>query len=103
MVWKTLRFIGGLVVGLGLSAASGADTPIHFGGVPAELAISEVSPHTLRVQLLPLDDNEHTLEPVPSTVLVPFPSTEKLRARSLLAVKELEAGRLRLTVRPRPL
>src|SRR5882724_3774758 len=60
-----------------------ASTPIRFAGQNAELVLSEVSERTLRIELLPLDERERPRPPTPSAVLVPFPSTEKLRARQV--------------------
>jgi alpha-glucosidase/alpha-D-xyloside xylohydrolase len=78
-------------------------SPIRFAGHDAELVLSEISERTLRVGLFPLDDQGHSRPPTPSTVLVPFPSNEKLRARWLTGAKELRAGRLRVTVKTQPL
>jgi alpha-glucosidase/alpha-D-xyloside xylohydrolase len=77
--------------------------PIRFAGLDVELALSEVSERTLRVEVAPLDAAGRPCAGTPSTVLVPFPSTEKLRARELASDKEIGAGRLRVTVRARPL
>jgi alpha-glucosidase/alpha-D-xyloside xylohydrolase len=91
-------------VGLTLSARTlAAGTPIRFAGQNAELVLSEVSEWTLRVELLPVDDQVSSRPPMPSTVLVPFPSTEKLRARQMTGTKDLRAGRLRVTVKTQPL
>ncbi len=89
---------------LSLSARTfAASIPIHFAGQNAELVLSEVSERTLRVELFPFDEQGRSRPPQRSTVLVPFPSTEKLRARQMTGVKELRAGRLRVTVKTQPL
>src|SRR6266508_2552741 len=80
-----------------------AATPIRFAGQNAELVLSEVSERTLRIELFPFDEQGHSRPPSPSTVLVPFPSTEKLRARLLAGAKEIRSGRLRVTVKTQPL
>jgi alpha-glucosidase/alpha-D-xyloside xylohydrolase len=77
--------------------------PIRFAGQNAELALSEVSERTLRIELAPLDEQGRPRPAAPSTVLVPFPSTSQWRARELDGEKVLRAGRLRVTVRPLPL
>ena len=84
---------------------AGADAvgPIRFAGVPAELTVSEVSERTVRLQLASLDDAGRPRSATPSTVLVPFASTEKLRVRELSSDKELSVGRLRLLIKPQPL
>src|SRR6202007_2072544 len=41
--------------------------------------------------------------PVPSTVLVPFSSTEKLRTRESKRQEEVRVGQLRVTINPKPL
>ena len=80
-----------------------ASTPIRFAGQDAELVLSETSERTLRVELFPVGEQGHSRPPTPSSVLVPFPSTEKLRARRLTGAKELRAGRFRVTVKTQPL
>src|SRR5947207_15403350 len=89
---------------LTLSArAFAAATPIRFAGQNAELVLSEVSERTLRVELFALDEHGRSRPAEPSTVLVPFASTEKLRARQMSGSKELRAGRLRVSVKTLPL
>ena len=83
--------------------AAPAATPIRFGGNEAELTLSEVSERTLRVQLSPLDQQSQPRPGAPSTVLVPFPTVEKLRIRKLTGQKDFRLGRLQVTVRPQPL
>jgi alpha-glucosidase/alpha-D-xyloside xylohydrolase len=80
-----------------------ADTQIRFANAPAELTISEISEHTVRLELTPLDEQGKTGAPPPSTVLVRFASKERFRARSLSRTTEVRAGRLRLQVQPSPL
>src|SRR6266542_3662499 len=80
-----------------------AAAPIRFAGQNAELVLSEVSERTLRIELFPFDEQGRSRPPQRSTVLVPFPSTEKLRSRQLTGAKELRAGRLRVTVKTQPL
>jgi alpha-glucosidase/alpha-D-xyloside xylohydrolase len=88
-----------LAVGLPLVAGE-----IRFAGKKAELIISEASERMVRVQLLPLDPQGRIQEPtVSSTVLVPFSSTEKLRARELGAERSLHAGKLQLSIKTSPL
>jgi alpha-glucosidase/alpha-D-xyloside xylohydrolase len=67
------------------------------------LTISEVSERTLRIELAPLDEQGTPYAPRPSTVLVPFASVEKFRARDLSQAKEFRAGQLRVAVNPHPL
>ncbi len=80
-----------------------ASTPIRFAGQNAELVLSEVSERTVRVELFALDEQGRSRLPTPSTVLVTFPSSEKLRARQLTGTKEVHAGRLRVSVKTQPL
>src|SRR5438045_2246299 len=80
-----------------------ASSPIRFAGQNAELVLSEVSERTLRVELFPFDEHGHPRPPTPSTVLVPFPSSERLRARQMTGSKDLRVGRLRVTVKTQPL
>jgi alpha-glucosidase (family GH31 glycosyl hydrolase) len=80
-----------------------AASTIRFAGQDAELTINEISERTMQVQLSPLDESGRPRAAAPSTVLVPFPSTEKLRVRELATEKELRVGRLRVTLKPAPL
>jgi len=95
------RLVCVLVLVLHQVGASAA--PIQFAGRKAELVISEVSERTLRLELSPLDENGTLIAPAPSTVLVPFATTEKFRAREIAGEKELRAGQLRVTVTAQPL
>jgi alpha-glucosidase (family GH31 glycosyl hydrolase) len=81
-----------------LLSAHALAAPIHFAGQPAEVVVSEISQRTLRIELMPAGAS-----PSQSTVLVSFPSTEKLRARDLPGEKELRVGELRVVVKPQPL
>jgi alpha-glucosidase (family GH31 glycosyl hydrolase) len=85
------------------SRAAEADAQIHFGRAPVELAVSEVSERTVRLELAPLDEQGSVRKGSPSTALVPFPAIEKVRARELTSAKELRVGQLRLTIKPQPL
>src|SRR5262249_25650598 len=80
-----------------------ADARIQFGGTPVELAISEVSQQSLRIELSSLAEQGHGRKPSPSGALVPFLQTEKLRVRELSRERRLSVGQLRVTVRPHPL
>jgi alpha-glucosidase (family GH31 glycosyl hydrolase) len=80
-----------------------ADSALQFGGVPRKLVISQVSERTVRIELTPLDQQGHPLDPTPSRVLVPFPASEKLRTRALAGQKRLHVGKLELIVNPQPL
>jgi alpha-glucosidase (family GH31 glycosyl hydrolase) len=80
-----------------------AASSIHFAGVPAELAISQISERTLRIELSPLDGQGHPCVGLSSTILMPFSSTEKLRSRDLPRPREFRAGQLRVKLQPQPL
>ncbi len=80
---------------------NGAASPIRFGGRNVEMTISTVGERTVRVELSPLEEQERVAPA--ATVLVPFPSTERLRVCELEGERELHLGRLRVTVRARPL
>jgi alpha-glucosidase (family GH31 glycosyl hydrolase) len=83
--------------------ASKADSRIQFSGVPVELTISQVSEHTLRVELSPLDEHGKPQAEPSSAGFVPFSTTEKLRLRELAGDKELRADQFRVTIKPQPL
>src|SRR6185295_15928411 len=95
-------FVPVLLAALQISAMA-ADAIIRFAGAPAELKISEVSERAVRFELFPLDDQSRPRPAIPFTVLVPFPTTEKLRVRELFGDKELRVGQLRLVVKSNPL
>src|SRR5687768_8007056 len=86
-----------------VAAGETAETPLRYRGAPAELIVSEVSDRTVRIEVAPLAGDGTPRPAEESAVLVPFPSTEKLRVRSLSGEKELRVGRLRVTIRPEPL
>jgi alpha-glucosidase len=93
-----------LLTALQVSAtAAEISTPIRFAGSPAELVISEVSERTVRLELSPLDEQRKPRSATPSTVLVPFPTNEKLRVRELAREREFRVGQLRVRVKPQPL
>src|SRR5256885_17185021 len=87
-----------LVVGLSAPAAT-----LEFGGQKCELVVSEASQRTVRLQLFALNENGKVVPPASSTVLIPFPTTEKWRAREVTREKELRVGKLRVSVKPQPL
>ena len=76
---------------------------INFGGQPAEISISSVSERTVRVQLSPIDATEKPVPVTPSTVVVPFTSTNLWQARELSGEREFRIGRLRVQVTASPL
>ncbi len=83
--------------------AAEAHATIRFAGAPVELSVSEVSERTVRVELFALDEQGKPRPTTPSTVLVPFPTTEKLRVRELPGERELRVGFLRVLIKPQPL
>jgi alpha-glucosidase/alpha-D-xyloside xylohydrolase len=77
-------------------------SPIRFEGVPVELTISQISDCTVRLQLLPLDDQGQPRAEAVSPALISFPTTEKLQARELDGATELHVGQMNLTIKPSP-
>jgi len=100
---STTLFLSLLCSACQVSVGTGAGAQIRFAGAPAELTISEVSERTLRLELFALDEQGKAPPATPSTVLVPFPVTEKLRVRELSGDKEIRVGQMRVLVKPRPL
>ena len=80
-----------------------AASRIYVGGVPVELAVSEVSERALRIQLSPVDEQGHSRKAPLSEALVSFPEREKLRLRELSRERGTRVGQLRVSVKPRPL
>jgi alpha-glucosidase (family GH31 glycosyl hydrolase) len=87
---------------LGLVPAVSA-APIQFAGIARELTISEVSEHTTRIELAPLDAQGRAATGVISAVLVAFPAKENLRTRELDGDKEVRSGDLRIAIKASPL
>jgi len=85
------------------AGAAEADARIRFAGAPVELSVSEVSERTVRVELFALDEQSKPRPTTQSTVLVPFPTKEKLRLRELSGERELHVGLLRVLIKPQPL
>jgi hypothetical protein len=92
-----ILFLSGLISGTPLAIA--ANISVRFAETSAELIISEVSERTVRIELLPLNEAGRPISATPSTVLVPFSTTEKLRVRDLDAPKELRVGPLRVAIK----
>ena len=84
-------------------ATAATATLLHFGGVPVELTISEVSKQTLRFELAPLDEHGKAKPSAPSGVLVPISAKPALRIRELSGERQMRIGGLRVTVQAEPL
>jgi alpha-glucosidase/alpha-D-xyloside xylohydrolase len=96
------HIFGGFLLLLIQCQGSAAGTLV-FAGKPSELVISQVSEHTLRVTLSPLDEQgDPRLEPR-SAVLVQFPSKVALRTRELVGERKFQVGKLHVAVKPDPL
>ena len=80
-----------------------AGSSIQYGGSPVELTIGEVSEHTLRIGLSPLDGQGRPGAGIVSSLLVPVPLATNLHIRELSGPKDISIGTLRVTVTPRPL
>ena len=98
-----LRFTISLLASIASLGTVATAAPLRFAGAPVELTISEVSQRTAKIQIAPLDDKGNPLAGTPSLVLVPFNTTERLRARDLDGIREVRSGDLRITVTPEPL
>src|SRR5258708_36508754 len=72
-----------LALGLPLNQNFVAAAPIQFAGQKSQLVVSEISGRTVRIELSPLDEQGRPRAATPSTILVRFPATEKLRVREL--------------------
>ena len=81
--------------------ATAAPSALRFAGQEVELAISEVSERTIRIQLTPFDQGDRAQPAMATSVLVPFASTNKIRVREIDGVKELSVGRLRVSISAR--
>src|SRR5437867_7103343 len=99
--WPSQILGGVLLVVLAQSAAQA--TRLQFAGARAELVINEVSEHTLRVTLSPLDEHARPSPAPQSAVLIPFSSKVALRAQELVAERSLRIGKLHVIVKAEPL
>jgi alpha-glucosidase/alpha-D-xyloside xylohydrolase len=70
-----------------------------LGSEKSELVVSEISQRTVRLQW-PSPDQHGGPD---SSILVPFPSTEKLRVRGAVDETTIGAGQLRVTIKSPPL
>jgi alpha-glucosidase/alpha-D-xyloside xylohydrolase len=85
-----------------LSAIGVSAAPIEIGGKPAELVLSEISAHAIRVQISPLNDTGRPQTMAPSPVLTSFPQDVKFRARDVPKEKQIRMGDLRVVLQPEP-
>ena len=82
-----------------------AETASSFdwGGAPCELSVGQVSERTVRLVLAPLDAQAHPA-PIPSNVgYLDLPIVEKFRGRELASAREIQAGKLLVTLTATPL
>ena len=86
-----------------VATAAEVSGTIRFNGSPAELVVSEISERTVRIELSPLDEQGKPRPATSSSVLVPFPVKEKLRARELARARDIRVGQLRVSVKAQPL
>jgi alpha-glucosidase (family GH31 glycosyl hydrolase) len=98
------RLVSACCAGLAFVAiAAEAAGTIRFNGSPAELVVSEVSERAVRIELFPLDEQGKARPAIPSTVLVPFATRERLRTRESAREKQLRVGKLRVAIKTEPL
>ena len=98
-LWTFLAFFGCWAISQP-DTAFAAPGSIRFAGQPAELTLSEVSEWTVRLELAPLDEQGRPRPATPSTVLVPFPVTQRMRVSQMDG--NLRMGRLRVSVTSQP-
>ena len=92
-----------LLVATRLFAADAANQPIIWAGAPCELSLSQVSEKTVQIELAPLDDQGQP-RPTPATAaFINFPTTGKLKTRSLTGVSEVKVGNLTVNITAPPL
>ena len=96
-------FVAGTVFLWCVGQMSAVSSPIRYAGQDAELAVSEVSDRTVRLELSPLDEQGSPRSASPSTVLVPFPVKERWRGRNVEGVREIRVGQLQVVVKASPL
>ncbi len=101
--FAALLRLAAAAAGVWLAQPIPADTPIQFGGAPAELTISQISQKCFRLALSPLDAQDRPLLGPASSVLAELPLKEKLRVRSVSGPKVVAIGRLQVVVKAHPL
>src|SRR5262245_56784438 len=80
-----------------------AASPVVYAAKDCELTISEISPHCVRVELAPLDEQKRPRPAARGPALVYFQSQEKLRTRELEGVRTLRVGDLQVSLKAQPL
>jgi len=103
MLSLSSRIIATLAILLLFSAPKAAAAPFHLGLDASELTISEVSERTVWIRLSPLNEKGTPPAAIPSTAFVPLGAVEKLHVLDLMGTKELQAGRLRISVHSDPI
>src|SRR3954469_16457467 len=98
-----LIFGGAFFVALLFAGCAAGAPSLQFAGTPAELVVSEVSEHTLRFTLSPLDENGRPKPAPASAGLVPFSSKVTFRAQELATERKLLIGKFQIAVKPEPL
>lgn len=106
--FRTVRRILGVFLSFlalsGAESAQGADAPVRFAGRDAELAITEVSPHTVRITLnaAKADDGSAGLDEGHALATRTWPEAAA-RVTQLQAPRVLTLANHRLTITPAPL
>src|SRR5438128_9486588 len=94
----------GLVIAINLAGSPlGVAADIRLAGNPAELSVAAISERTVRIVVAPLDDMGKSRPGAPSTVLVVPESKPLFTARELADTRQIDAGKLRVRVKPDPL
>src|SRR5262245_38929431 len=77
--------------------------PLRHGESNATLTVSSVSERIVRIALTPLDEKGKMRTGPASTALVEQKLDTKLQVRALAEAQDVEAGKLRVRVKPNPL
>jgi alpha-glucosidase/alpha-D-xyloside xylohydrolase len=88
---------------LGHAAQQAKADPVRYWSQDAELTVSQVSDHTVRLFLAPLDEQGKPQPAPPSTVLVQQQFPVKLRLRDLNGPQKIAVGQLTVAVKTAPL
>src|SRR5262245_42077605 len=96
--------VGGFLLAMSLSGIpAGRAAEIRLAGDAAVLSVGSVSERTVRIAVAPLDDMGKPRSGAASTVLVVSDPKPLFTARELPDSQQIDAGKLRVRVKPAPL
>src|SRR6516162_3785641 len=101
---EALRWIGQATAGLTLSGGviRGQSSDIVVAGVPVEIAIASVSPSTVRITVLPVQNGLAAQTPGTGTIVLEGQGRSVARGRDARPLSTVRAGNLRVRYTENP-